>query len=74
MVFAISTPYMGVGFVVVWLVLWVGFYIYELRSPREDEIGASFIIATATVVVSTVIVVAIAVTAWALQTFAPIFG
>lgn len=74
MAFPVSTPYMGVGFAGVWVALWLTFYLYELRSPREDELGASFIIATATVAVSTVIVVLITVVAWALQTFAPIFG
>lgn len=74
MTFTVDTPYMGVGFAVVWLALWLTFYLYELRSPREDEFGASFIIATAIVVVSTVIVVLITVVAWAFSAFAPIFG
>jgi len=69
-----TTLYMGLGFASVWAFLWVVFYLYELRSPREDELGASFIIATATVVVSAVIVLAMLLVAWAIEAFAPIFG
>jgi len=65
---------MAIGFALVWVSLWLAFYLYELRSPREEEFTASFIIATTVSAVAVLVVVAMALIGWAAQHFVPIFG
>lgn len=74
MAFAVGTPYMALGFAVVWAVLFIILWVNELRSEREDEATAAFMLSAGVTVGAVLLTVLMVVVAWAMQTFIPIFG
>lgn len=74
MAFAVGTPYMAVGFAIVWAVLFVTLWVNELRSERENEASAAFMLSAGVTVAAVLLTVLMVAVAWGVQTYFPIFG
>ena len=71
---AVSPPYMGVGFVVVWVLMFVAFYVHEYRSEREDEGAAALVLATSVMITVALLAGLIVAVSWVTQAYIPVFG